>query len=240
MASSRWFSRKMHPSVACSKPARMRSSVVLPEPLSPNSVRNSPWSTSSEMDSSTVCLPKHLPTFSRRRKAAPPAAFCGSRATAGLLMPGSSLAGLYFVPYLGIFGAPRHILPEDNLALVGIDVVQVQAVALLRSHQCGGLRVCRNVSRNVADLFLRLGGDEVIQKLVGEILVVAGRGNHQVVDPPGGALGRNLFLDRQAALVQLVRHQRPTHRRDYFVVLEEVGQLPAGGPKLADIGFERD
>src|SRR3984957_17211612 len=147
-ASSRSSSSKMRPPVASSKPARMRKSVVLPDPLSPSRVRNSPRSTSSEMDASTVCSPKRLLTFSSRRK---------------LLMSSSSLAGLHFVPYLGIFGPPRHILPEDNLALVGIDIVQVQAVALLRCHQRGGLWVGRNISRNIAELLLCLGGDEEVQ-----------------------------------------------------------------------------
>src|ERR1700760_522505 len=119
-ASSRVSSRKTRPLVASSNPARMRRSVVLPEPLSPSRVRNSPCSTSSDMDTSTTCSPKRLPTFSSRRKA---------------LMPSLSLAGLHFVPYLGIFRAPRHILPEDDLLLVSIDVVQVQAVPLFPRHQ---------------------------------------------------------------------------------------------------------
>src|SRR6202142_2140680 len=160
MASRRWSSSSMRPAVASSKPARMRSNVVLPEPLSPSRVRNSPCSTSSEMDASTVCSPKRLPTFSRRRKTA-------------LLMLRPSLAGLHFVPNLGVLRAPGHVLPENNLLLVGIDIVQVQAVALFRGHQCCGLRVGWNISRNIAELFLCLGGDEVIQKLVGEVLVIA-------------------------------------------------------------------
>src|ERR1700685_3143404 len=148
MAASRWSSSSMRPEVASSKPARMRSNVVLPEPLSPSRVRNSPCSTSNEMDASTVCSPKRLPTLSRRRKTAP-----------FMLRP--SLAGLHFVPNLGVFRAPGHVLPENDLVLVGVDIVQVQAVALLRRHQCRGLRVGRDISRNVAQLFLRLGGDEV-------------------------------------------------------------------------------
>src|SRR3984885_15381920 len=160
MASRRWPSSRMRPAVASSNPARMRSSVVLPEPLSPSRVRNSPCSTSSEMEASTVCPPKRLPTFSRRRKTAP-------------LMLRPSLAGLHFVPNLGVFGATGHVLPENDLVLVGVDIVQVQAVTLLRGHQCCGLRVGWDISRNVAELFLRLGGDEVIQQLVGEVFVIA-------------------------------------------------------------------
>src|SRR5580700_10135555 len=163
-ASSRASSSKTRPLVASSNPARMRRSVVLPDPLSPSRVRNSPCSTSNDMDASTTCSPKRLPTFSSRRK---------------VLMPSPSLAGLHFVPYLGIFRAPRHILPENNLALVRIDVVQVQAVALLRRHQRGGLWVCGDISRHIAELFLGLRGDEVVQQLVREFLVVAGRSNHQ-------------------------------------------------------------
>src|SRR5260370_907018 len=116
----------------------MRRSVVLPDPLSPSRVRNSPCSTSSDMDASTICSAKRLPTFSSRRK---------------VLMHSPSLAGLHFVPYLGIFRASRYILPEDNLALISINVVQVQAVALLRCHQRRGLWVRRDISRNIAELF---------------------------------------------------------------------------------------
>src|ERR1700730_16676743 len=147
-ASRRASSSKTRPLVASSKPARMRRSVVLPDPLSPSRVRNSPCSTSSDMDASTICSPKRLPTLSSRRK---------------VLMPSPSLAGLHFVPYLGIFRAPRHILPEDNLSLISIDVVQVQAVALLHCHQRRGLWVRRDVSRHIAKLFLCLRGDEVVQ-----------------------------------------------------------------------------
>ena len=45
-----------------SKPAISRSSVVLPEPLSPRMVRNSPGATSSETSRSTVRAPKLLAT----------------------------------------------------------------------------------------------------------------------------------------------------------------------------------
>src|ERR1700733_9001118 len=114
----------MRPVGASSNPARMRNSVVLPEPLSPSRVRNSPCSTFSEMDSSTVCSPKRLLTPSRLRK---------------LLMLTLSLAGFYFVPYLGILRPPRHVLPEDNPMLVNIDIVQLHDGALLCRHQRGGL-----------------------------------------------------------------------------------------------------
>src|ERR1700677_1456499 len=222
MASRRWSSSSMRPEVASSKPARMRSNVVLPEPLSPSRVRNSPCSTSNEMDASTVCSPKRLPTLSRRRKTAP-----------FMLRP--SLAGLHFVPDLGVLRTAAHVLAENDAALVIIEVVQVQAAALVGGHHQGGLRVGRNIAGHVAQLFLRLGGNEVVQKLIGEFLVFARRRNHQVIDPPGGAFGGNLFLDGNTAPAQLVGHQRPAHGCDDFVVLKEIGQLSAGGPKLADI-----
>src|ERR1700760_3125538 len=172
IASSRASSSKILPLLASSKPARMRKSVVLPDPLSPSRVRNSPCFTSSDMDANTMCSPKRLPTFSSRRKA---------------LMPSPSLARLYFVPHLCVFRAARHILPENNLPLVSVNVVQVQAVALFRRHQRGGLRVCRDISRHITELFLGLGGDQVIQKLISKFFVNAGRGDHEVVDPPGSA-----------------------------------------------------
>src|SRR6202020_1178986 len=200
----------MRPVVGCSNPARMRNSVVLPDPLSPSRVKNSPCSTSSEMDSSTACSPKRLLTPSSLRKP---------------LMSSPSLAGLYFVPYLGIFRSPWHILPKDNLMLVSIDIVQVQAVALLRRHQRGGLGIGRDIPRNIAQLLLCLGGDEVIQELVSELLVLARRRNHQVVDPPRRAFRWNLLLNRQAALMQLVGHQRPTHGRDDLMILKQVRKL---------------
>src|ERR1700733_15818455 len=171
----------MRPVVGCSNPARMRNSVLFPDPLSPSRVRNSPCSTSSEIDSSTACSPKRLLTPSRLRKP---------------LMLSPSLAGLYFVPYLGMFRPSRHILPKHNLMLICIDIVQVQAVALLRRHQRGGLGIGREISRNTAQLLLRLGGNEVIQQLVSEFLVLARRRNHQVVDPSGCAFRWNLLLNR--------------------------------------------
>src|SRR5208282_410518 len=51
------------PAVDCSKPARILSSVVFPEPLSPRMVRNSPSAIFSEMSRSTMCLPKCLATL---------------------------------------------------------------------------------------------------------------------------------------------------------------------------------
>src|SRR5208282_1170489 len=50
------------PEVGCSKPARILSSVVLPEPLSPKMVRNSASAISSEMSRRTTFLPKCLAT----------------------------------------------------------------------------------------------------------------------------------------------------------------------------------
>ena len=43
-----------------------------------------------------------------------------------------SLAGLHFVPYLGVLCTARHVLPENDAALVVVEVVHVQAVPLVR------------------------------------------------------------------------------------------------------------
>src|SRR5579862_1565914 len=54
---------RISPELALSKPAMMRSRVVLPEPLSPRMVRNSPSATCSEMSRSTAVLPNDLARF---------------------------------------------------------------------------------------------------------------------------------------------------------------------------------
>src|SRR5262252_4027631 len=56
----------MTPLVGFSNPAIIRSVVVLPEPLGPNSVMNSPRSTSIEMSSTALVLPSYDFTTSRR------------------------------------------------------------------------------------------------------------------------------------------------------------------------------
>ncbi len=42
-AAMSWPSIRMRPAVGCSKPASMRSSVVLPQPEGPSSAKNSRW-----------------------------------------------------------------------------------------------------------------------------------------------------------------------------------------------------
>src|SRR5579885_3715626 len=62
-------SSRILPSVGVSKPAIMRRMVVLPQPLGPSSVRNSPRSTASVILSTAVTCPKRLVTFSNSRNA---------------------------------------------------------------------------------------------------------------------------------------------------------------------------
>ena len=57
---------RMRPSSGVSKPASMRSSVVLPQPLGPNSAKNSPAAMSSESRSTARKLPKFFDTPSIR------------------------------------------------------------------------------------------------------------------------------------------------------------------------------
>ncbi len=58
-------SSTMRPPVGNSKPAIMRSVVVLPQPLGPSSVTNSPFSTDSETLSTATTLP--LPSRAGKR-----------------------------------------------------------------------------------------------------------------------------------------------------------------------------
>ena len=79
---------RISPELALSNPAMMRSSVVLPEPLSPRMVRNSPSATCSEMSRSTGFFPNDLATLRivEQRSAERPAPV-----VAGSLMVANSL-----------------------------------------------------------------------------------------------------------------------------------------------------
>src|ERR1700723_3921010 len=62
-----WWSRRSpdiqtSPELGCSKPARILRRVVLPEPLSPKMVRNSPSAISREISRNTIFLPKCFAT----------------------------------------------------------------------------------------------------------------------------------------------------------------------------------
>src|ERR1700675_4274782 len=104
----------------------MRRRVVLPEPLSPRIVRNSPSAISSETFRSTVLRPKDLATLRMLSSVGLVAA--SSLAVAAEEMIGDDmnrfrsppdatcvlLRRLHIVPNLVILRAPRHILPEIN------------------------------------------------------------------------------------------------------------------------------
>ena len=60
-----WPSIRMRPSVGVSKPASIRSRVVLPQPDGPSRAKNSPSVTVSETLSTAASLPKRLVTFSK-------------------------------------------------------------------------------------------------------------------------------------------------------------------------------
>src|SRR5436305_2978231 len=57
-------SRTMRPSSGTSKPAIIRSVVVLPQPLGPSSEKNSPSRIDSVTSRTAAAFPKRLPTFS--------------------------------------------------------------------------------------------------------------------------------------------------------------------------------
>src|SRR4029079_19085359 len=75
METSRYFGRmsvtsrspiNTRPALAVSRPERMRSAVVFPEPEAPSSTRNSPGAISRSNSSSTLTLPKYFRTLSKR------------------------------------------------------------------------------------------------------------------------------------------------------------------------------
>ena len=72
-------SSRMRPSSGVSKPASIRSSVVLPQPLGPSSAKNSPAQMSSDSRSTARKLPNFFTTASMRSSGMSIAASaCGS------------------------------------------------------------------------------------------------------------------------------------------------------------------
>ncbi len=80
----------MRPSSGVSKPASIRSSVVLPQPLGPSSAKNSPAAMSSESLSTARKLPNDLDTPSIRSSGMSPA---GAAKAAGAPLSGLAISG---------------------------------------------------------------------------------------------------------------------------------------------------
>src|SRR5579863_3140757 len=112
----------------------MRSNVVLPEPLSPRMVRNSPSAISSETFRSTVLRPKAFATLrmlSNVDFAAGSELVVAAEEMIGAVMNrfnfsskrevGFLLCRLHIVPNLVVLCAPRHVLPEINVLLIIVD-----------------------------------------------------------------------------------------------------------------------
>src|SRR5262249_15709176 len=123
---------------------------------------------------------------------------------------------LYLIPNLCVLGSSRNVLPEVNTLLIVVDIVQVQSPALLRSYQLSGLWIGRSVMRYVCHKFLCLRLNHVFKKPVSQILIVAGRCDHQVIDPARGIFARNGFTDWKSCFKQFNCIQRPTHRHSHL------------------------
>ena len=116
----------------------------------------------------------------------------------------------------------------------------MEAFLFVGRQELGGGGIRRGVVGYVGDEFLCLGFDHVFEELLGQFFVRAGGGNHQVIDPTRCVLLRDGFVDGEIEFVELVGHERPTHGGYDFVILEEVGEIAAGGPVLADVGLQVD
>src|ERR1700751_2272499 len=100
----------------------MRRSVVLPDPLSPRMVRNSPSAISRETSRNTAFRPKVLATFRMLSNVGLGAS--ALLAEAGLTMlfreaircrpraQTTLLCGFHIIPDFGVLRAPWHVLPE--------------------------------------------------------------------------------------------------------------------------------
>ena len=77
--------------------------------------------------------------------------------------------------------------------------------------------------RTVGNQFLRLGLDHVFEKGVRQLFVTAGRRDHQVVDPPRGVFLRDDLSDGEVRFAKVIGIQRPAHRQNNLMILEQVG-----------------
>src|SRR5579862_7829122 len=210
-----------------------RRRVVLPEPLSPRIVKNSPDATSSEMSRRTGREPKCFTTSridrseSVRTDAAALSAIvdviCRFRSRFRDWCPWkTSLGGLYFIPDLVVFIAARHLLPEIDTRHVEIDVVEVQRFSLIFCHELCRLRVSRIVASDVGHRFLSFCFDHIFEKLCGELFMLAGGCNHQMIDPSRGVFLWDRLANGEIRFAKLIRHERPAHRGDHFVIREKI------------------
>src|SRR6478609_8872777 len=87
---------RISPDVADSKPAMMRNRVVLPEPLSPRMVRNSPSATCREMSRSTAFFPNDLATLRMSSRGAVELEVADVVSSLVVANPGSPLGFLIF------------------------------------------------------------------------------------------------------------------------------------------------
>jgi len=112
-----------------SNPATRRRNSVLPEPLSPSNVRNSPEAMFNEMFFSTLARAEALGHTAEFQE-------CfqrGPRAGAAGWQRRSSLSGFDLVPDFVVLRAARNVLPEIDPLHVGIGVIEVQAFDFVRS-----------------------------------------------------------------------------------------------------------
>ena len=118
---------QISPEEGCSNPAISRSRVVLPEPLSPSRVRNSP---------AAICKRKALQYFithqSAWRRRALQARSDRQQRPAARWRQAKSLRVLDLVPNFGVLRAARHVLPEINALHVFVGIVQVQSFLFFR------------------------------------------------------------------------------------------------------------
>src|SRR5262249_45354831 len=150
------------------KPARMRSSVVFPEPLSPRMVRNSPSAISREMSRRTTFLPKLLATERIERRGSVPTT---AGVTAGSVVVAIRremqtrarvpalhwlLRCLHFVPNLVVLRTARDVLPKVETLLIVVDIVEVKTLLLLRRHKLRSMWICWCVAGHVCHFLLRL------------------------------------------------------------------------------------
>src|SRR5437667_6238007 len=150
----------------------IRSNVVLPDPLSPRMVRNSPSATSREISRNTTCLPNCLDTDRTLKREEFGVALDGT-CMAVFMRNASLLRRLHFIPDFVVPGAAWDILPKVDTLLVFVHVVEMQVFLLLGAHKCRGVGIRWRVASHIGGFLLGLCLDHVLEKFVRQFFILA-------------------------------------------------------------------
>src|SRR5882724_11191008 len=100
---------------------------------------------------------------------------------ASTLIRSGLLRCFYFVPNFVVLRASCHVLPEIDMFLVVIYIVQMQTLHFVRRHELRGMRIRWHVSSHICNFLLSLSRDHELKKFCREFFVLATSGDHQMI-----------------------------------------------------------